>query len=76
MDTRTGSLGRMAIISTVATMRPNAGSRRFVPPQEPDARYGTRRYQDRTDRLMGLICAPLVFGLSYVVTSLVLLVWS
>lgn len=47
-----------------------------MPPQEPDARYGTRKYQAGVDRVMGLICAPLVFGLSYVVTSLVLLVWS
>lgn len=41
---------------------------------EPPARHGTRKYQEDSDRLMGLICAPLVFGLAYITTTLILLV--
>lgn len=48
---------------------PHRGAQRTV--CEPPAHWGTRRYQEANDRLLGMICAPLVFGLSYVLTTLV-----
>ncbi len=65
---------RHSSIPTIGTTRPTARVRRYVEPQAPDARYGTRKYQEDSERLMGWLCAPLVFGLAYVVTTLALLV--